>query len=89
MDEANFQHYGKSAAARDDIAFLVNHDAAALLPESLTSHREIVFCQSSCLDPQFENTLARRMCDIIVALKQQDADRDYKIRSPLARRYSA
>ena len=39
MDEAFINHYGKSAGARVDIALLVEHDAAALLPESSSSHR--------------------------------------------------
>ena len=63
MDEADFQHYGKSAAARDDIAFLVNHDAAALLPESPTSHRDIVFCPSSCL---FRNSKTRESVECAI-----------------------
>jgi hypothetical protein len=55
MDEATIKHYGKSTAARVDKAFLIEHDAAVLLPESLTSHRVIVFANSRAYFRNYQN----------------------------------
>jgi len=86
MDEAFINHYGKSAAARVDNALLVEHDAAALLPESFSSHRVKFFSQSAGLISQFLNRL-RGNVRYDVALKQQGADSDHKKRGAIAGRY--
>ena len=88
MDEAAIKHYGKSTAARVDKALLIEHDAAVLLPESLTSHRVIVFCQFTGLLSQLSKRLQLRICELMLALKQQAADCDHKIRGAIAGRYS-
>ena len=88
MDEATIKHYGKSTAARVDKVFLIEHDAAVLLPESLTSHRVIVFCQFKGLLSQLSKRLQLKICELMLALKQQAADCDHKIRGAIAGRYT-
>ena len=88
MDEAYLNYYGKSTAARVDKELLIERDAAVLLPESFPSHR----CFSS-FPPihgptsQFSKRFQLRMCDCMLALKQQVAQGDHKIRGALAPRY--
>ena len=86
IDEASIQHYGKSTAARVDKALLIEYDAAVLLPESPTSHRSIVFCQFTGLFSQFSKRFQQRMCELMLALKQQAADCDHRIRGAIAGR---
>ena len=88
MDVAFLNHYGKSTAARVDKALLIERDAAVLLPESFTSHR----CFSSfppILGPisQFSKRFQLKMCECMLALKQQAADCDHKIRGAIASHY--
>jgi tryptophan 2,3-dioxygenase len=87
MDEAYINHYGKSTAARVDKAFLIERDAAVLLPESFTSHRSFSSFPP-ILGPtsQFSKRFQLRMCECMLALKQQIAQGDHKIRGALASR---
>ncbi len=88
MDEAILNHYGKSTAALVDKAFLIERDAAVLLPESFTSHR-FFLSFPPILGPtsQFSKRFQLRMCDGMLALKQQAAECDHIKRGTLAPRY--
>tara|TARA_R110000868_G_scaffold252716_1_gene509429 strand:+ start:93 stop:359 length:267 start_codon:yes stop_codon:yes gene_type:complete len=86
MDEALLNHYGKSTAARVDKASLIERGAAVLLPESFPSHRDSDFPPILGPIPQFSKRLQLRICESMLALKQQAADSDHKKRVAIAGR---
>jgi len=55
-------------------------------PDARTSHRVIVFCQFTGLLSQLSKRLQLKICELMLALKQQAADCDHKIRGAIAGR---